>query len=100
MRPNGESTLMLPHEYRTMFELEDRYWWYRALRSWVKASLLSRVEPGATVLDAGCGTGATLTLLETLGCKPFAIDASRDGIRLAAASRENCRSARGVSIAS
>ncbi len=88
MPPLGESTLMLPREYRTMFELEDTYWWYRALRTWVKASLLSRVERGASVLDAGCGTGATLALLKSLSYRPFAVDPSPQGIRLAASRTE------------
>lgn len=54
-------------EYRRMAALEDRMWWYRALR----ASLCQRLEglglgQGARLLDAGCGTGG---LLRHLGGK-------------------------------
>ncbi len=98
MRASERSTLMLPDEYRIMFDVEDRYWWYRALRWWVKAALLSNVDRGATVLDAGCGTGATLVLLKNLGYRPFAIDPSSEGMRLAS-SREGTvgRLCRGLS---
>ncbi len=61
--------LMRPDEYRVMFELEDAYWWYRGLRVLLKV-LLARYVPARTkpmILDAGCGTGANLKLLESYG---------------------------------
>lgn len=59
--------LMLPDEYRVMFEIEDNYWWYRGLRVLLR-DLLARYTPrGAQILDAGCGTGANLQLMQEYG---------------------------------
>jgi trans-aconitate methyltransferase len=56
---------MEPGEYDTMARVEDRYWWYRALRRRVAAAL--RAEVGAErprrILDVGCGTGANASAL-------------------------------------
>jgi len=52
-----------------MYELEDTYWWFVARRRMVRA-LIQRYAPrreGLKILDAGCGTGGTLTALEGLG---------------------------------
>jgi SAM-dependent methyltransferase len=66
----GEEMLMRPDEYRVMFEIEDGYWWYRGLRVLLK-TLLTRYAPAqphaAVILDAGCGTGANLRMLQTYG---------------------------------
>lgn len=53
-------------EYRTMFHVEDHYWWYVGLRDLVTATVagLTRGRTSLTILDAGCGTGK---LLESLG---------------------------------
>jgi SAM-dependent methyltransferase len=59
--------LMYPDEYRVMFELEDRYWWYRGVRTLLKAWLERYVPRGALILDGGCGTGANLELLQQYG---------------------------------
>jgi SAM-dependent methyltransferase len=65
-----EEMLMYPGEYRVMFELEDRYWWYRGVRTLLKA-WLARYAPldphSAMLLDGGCGTGANLQLLQKYG---------------------------------
>lgn len=57
---------MQPQEYHTLAALEERHWWYRALRR----RLLSRLQREARrqgrplrVFDAGCGTGGLLRLL-------------------------------------
>lgn len=48
-------------EYDVMARLEDRYWWYRALRRLVGDALrpLGRLTP-LRILDAGCGTGGVM----------------------------------------
>src|SRR4030095_10229824 len=49
---------MRDEEYRAMFELEERLWWYQGMRA-ITATLLG-ASLGATnrrLLDIGCGTG-------------------------------------------
>ena len=79
--------LMYPAEYRVMFELEDRYWWYRGVRTLIKAWLDRYAPRNAMILDGGCGTGANLELLQRYG--------TAIGIDLSDKAIEFCR-ARGV----
>ncbi len=48
--------------YSTFAAVEDRHWWFVARRAIIFSLLKSRIHipDGADVLDAGCGTGATL----------------------------------------
>lgn len=59
--------LMHPDEYRVMFEVEDRYWWYRGVRTLIRAWLDRYAPRDAMILDGGCGTGANLELLQRYG---------------------------------
>jgi SAM-dependent methyltransferase len=59
--------LMYPDEYRVMFEVEDRYWWYRGVRTLIQAWLNRYAPRNAMILDGGCGTGANLELLQQYG---------------------------------
>jgi SAM-dependent methyltransferase len=53
-----------PREYRALFEVEDRHWWFVALRREVAWTLRRNLPRGAPNrlrwLDAGCGTGGLL----------------------------------------
>lgn len=71
--------LMLPDEYRVMFETEDNYWWYRGLRALLQNVLARYAPPDAMILDAGCGTGANLKLMQSYGCA-IGIDISEEAI--------------------
>jgi len=53
---------MLQHEYHTMRQVEDTYWWYRVLRLEVVKDVASRfpADKPCKLLDAGCGTGGML----------------------------------------
>lgn len=74
--------LMHPDEYRVMFELEDGHWWYRGLRVMLKGMLeryIAADAPRPKILDAGCGTGANLKLLESYG-EALGVDISEQAI--------------------
>jgi SAM-dependent methyltransferase len=56
-------------EYRSIYELEERFWWYQGMRS-VTAAMLdtylsggSERSPELSLLDVGCGTGYSLSWL-------------------------------------
>jgi SAM-dependent methyltransferase len=60
---------MDPSEYKTMFAVEDRHWWYDGMRQ-ITTALVGRLYPGRAdlaILDAGCGTGAAMTYLAPFG---------------------------------
>jgi SAM-dependent methyltransferase len=59
---------MTPDEYRFLYELEERHWWFVGMRK-VVASLLDGVLPDKRlqILDAGCGTGLMLKWLRRYG---------------------------------
>lgn len=56
-------------QYEIMRRLEDSFWWYVGMRRIVSALLPPPVPGGASwrILDAGCGTGATLDFLAPRG---------------------------------
>lgn len=86
----AESTLMLPNEYQIMFEVENKHWWYSALRFWILTVLRSYIPRKSFILDAGCGTGANLNLLESLDYRTVGLDLSFEGLQLAS-SRKNIK---------
>jgi len=59
---------MRPSELRKMRQFEDTYWWFVGRRHLVR-SLIERFAPEEPrlILDAGCGTGGTLSHLRGLG---------------------------------
>jgi len=73
--------LMRPDEYRVMFQVENGYWWYRGLRQLLKQLLPRYLPPDANalILDAGCGTGTNLQLLQTWG-RVVGIDIAREAL--------------------
>ncbi len=54
-------------EYALMDAVEDRMWWYRALRARIVAALAGRPGSGGALLDAGCGTGGMAAALLAAG---------------------------------
>jgi len=76
---------MEPYEYRKLFEMEDRLWWFRGLRLHLGQALRRAALPAdALVLDAGCGTGANLALLSRTHGRAVGCDLSEAGVRLSA----------------
>jgi SAM-dependent methyltransferase len=51
-----------------MHRVEDRHWWFHGRRA-IMAGFLRRLPlaPGASILEAGCGTGGNLALLAAFG---------------------------------
>ena len=69
---------MEPQEYKTLFEFETSYWWYRGLNS-ILMNTLKRLGLGGAsyVLDAGCGTGKNLQIIQkNITSKGFGFDLS------------------------
>lgn len=64
-------------EYLAIYSAEDAHWWYLGLRELVFESL-GRVAAGRRlrVLDAGCGTGATMKRLVDEGHRAVGLDFS------------------------
>ncbi len=65
---------MQEHEYATMYQSEDRHWWYVGLRTVMFKRLGLPRQPRTQalqqmrILDAGCGTGGTLNRLRAYPC--------------------------------
>ena len=60
---------MNPAEYDIMASIEGTHWWFYGLRGLIAQTLRKKrfaIPEGASVLDAGCGTGQNLRLLESL----------------------------------
>jgi SAM-dependent methyltransferase len=88
-----------PAEYDYLFELEDTLWWFVGMRRIVYGLLrqnLGAPDRPLKVLDAGCGTGGSLPLLERFGqvtsfdfeARAMEMFASRQRARLAVASTD------------
>jgi len=61
---------MNPREYRKMYEVEDFHWWYVALHELILAHVRHKRENSSEplkILDAGCGTGRLMQLMEKFG---------------------------------
>jgi SAM-dependent methyltransferase len=56
---------MRDEEYRAMFELEERLWWYQGMRAVTTSLLVPRLaeKTNQRLLDIGCGTGYSLVWL-------------------------------------
>jgi ubiquinone/menaquinone biosynthesis C-methylase UbiE len=77
---------MKPEEHDIMRAVEDRYWWYQALRRHVVNSLVPGPEI-FSLLDAGCGTGGMLSAVRARfpQAELIGIDQSQHALDLAAA---------------
>jgi SAM-dependent methyltransferase len=76
---------MEPGEYATIFESEQRHWWYLGMQR-ISTMQIERFYPGGDdlrILDAGCGTGGALQFLRRFGAvtgcdlSPLALDFCR-----------------------
>lgn len=64
-------------EYKIMFDVEEKHWWYKGLRDLIFSTIAKEFDPGRSIriLDAGCGTGFSLKCLKDYG-EAFGIDIS------------------------
>ena len=70
-------------ELQVMLSSDDRHWWYRGRRRVLRAALDRIVlQPGARLLDAGCGSGRTLDELARYG-RVAGVDANPGAVELA-----------------
>jgi ubiquinone/menaquinone biosynthesis C-methylase UbiE len=76
---------MKPKEHNVMRAVEDRYWWYQALRQHV-ANIVESSGPNFSLLDAGCGSGGMLAALRERfpQAELSGIDAFERGVQLTA----------------
>jgi SAM-dependent methyltransferase len=59
---------MDPLVMQAMLGADERHWWYRGRRRVIRAELERLPLPaGAEILDAGCGSGRTMQMLEAYG---------------------------------
>jgi SAM-dependent methyltransferase len=67
------------------YRAEERHFWFRGFRRFVRPLLEEAVAgvPRPRVLDAGCGTGRNLVMLDALG-RPFGVDITALGLAFAA----------------
>lgn len=73
---------MKDYAYREMYENEINHAWYVATRKLVIKNLSKYLKKDAKILDAGCGTGGTIYLLERAGFgNVVGIDSSRTAIK-------------------
>ncbi|MBI1318163.1 MAG: methyltransferase domain-containing protein [Candidatus Hydrogenedens sp.] len=69
---------MRPDEYTRMRAAEDTHWWYAALRVVVREGM-GRYPFEGPLLDAGCGTGGGLTVLDD-GALAYGIDRAPEAL--------------------
>ena len=61
--------------YDIEWSLERSHWWFTGRRRLLKALLSStRTHRNSPIIDAGCGVGSNLPLLESLGFKVIGVD--------------------------
>jgi SAM-dependent methyltransferase len=68
---------MNPEEYRKMYELEDRYWYFQGRKDIIGGILDQHIDlknRNLRVLDVGCGTGLMLGKLMAMGLNPIGAD--------------------------
>jgi SAM-dependent methyltransferase len=67
-------------EYARMYDLETGFWWYRVLHELVDSTIRKTKQEGEIrILDAGCGTGRMMEILQKYGTV-FGIDYSEEAV--------------------
>lgn len=74
---------MQPIEYQILYETEQSHWWFKALRLFLQRFLPAMNGRSRLALDIGCGTGAWMFHLRTLGYRVVGVDFSPQALELA-----------------
>lgn len=74
--------MMIKKLFDLLYKTEENYWWFIGQRYMVERYLKKyyNSKSNLKLLDIGCGTGATLNLLNKYG-KPYGIDISENAIK-------------------
>ncbi len=77
-------TLMASREYKVMFQMEQEYFWYRALHN-LTLREIRRITKlgmggGISIVDCGCGTGGLLAVLKPYFPRLTGFDFSSDAV--------------------
>lgn len=78
-------------EYEIMYRVEDRHWWYIALRGVIDTVwplVANSTNPCVSILDVGCGTGAVLASLDGRA-KTYGLDFAPEAIHFCRARGQN-----------
>jgi 2-polyprenyl-3-methyl-5-hydroxy-6-metoxy-1,4-benzoquinol methylase len=71
---------MEKNEYTRMYNLESNFWWYRTLHELVDYTVgKNKHEGNIKILDAGCGTGRMMEILQKYGLV-LGIDNSEEAV--------------------
>lgn len=72
---------MRPEDFEYLYNLEESYWWFVAMRHITDAIVGPELRDGPlTVLDAGCGTGYNVQHYQKSGHSVFALDIATEAI--------------------
>jgi SAM-dependent methyltransferase len=68
-------------DYEFLFNIEEHFWWFVAMRGITDTILASKLQNGPLkVLDAGCGTGFNLLHFEKTGHSAYGFDYAREAV--------------------
>jgi len=71
---------MQKNEYTAMFLSEESMWWYKGLQDVLLSQFASMKHKKLRILDAGCGTGKNMEMLQKRGHHVDGIDVSDDAL--------------------
>lgn len=72
---------MRPEDFDLLYQLEEKFWWFTAMRRITERIAGGNIATASRVLDAGCGTGWNLKHLHSLGAnRVFGIDVAEGAI--------------------